>query len=180
MKATGIVRRIDDLGRVVIPKEIRRTHRIKEGDPLEIFTDREGEVIFKKYSPIGELAEFASTYAEALSKTIGHPVCITDKDRVISTSGIPKRELIDKKIAGELEELMEEKKTFLKRSNDNKNIYVCDDSTKYSVGAFAPIISEGDSIGSVIIFSEDGKTMTEIEEKSSETAAAFLGRQMDI
>jgi len=151
-----------------------------EGDPLEIFTDREGEVIFKKYSPIGELADFAGSYAEALSKTIGHPVCITDKDRVISISGAPKRELLDKKIASEIEELMEEKTTFLRKSKENKNIYICEDNNKYSVGAFAPIISEGDSIGSVIIFSEDGKTMTEIEEKSTETAAAFLGRQMDI
>jgi len=180
MKATGIVRRIDDLGRVVIPKEIRRTHRIKEGDPLEIYTDREGEVIFKKYSPIGELAEFASSYAEALSKTIGHPVCITDKDRVISLSGIPKKELLDKKVGSEIESLMEEKSSFLRKNHDSKNIYVSDDSDKYSVGAFAPIISEGDSIGSVIVVSEDGKTMTEIEEKTTATAAAFLGRQMDI
>ncbi len=180
MKATGIVRRIDDLGRVVIPKEIRRTHRIKEGDPLEIFTDREGEVIFKKYSPIGELADFAGSYADALSKTIGHPVCITDKDRVISISGVPKRELLDKKIASEIESLMEEKTTFVKKSKENKEIYICEDNNKYQVGALAPIISEGDSIGSVIIFSDDGKTMTEIEEKSTETAAAFLGKQMDI
>ena len=180
MKATGIVRRIDDLGRVVIPKEIRRTHRIKEGDPLEIFTDREGEVIFKKYSPIGELADFAGSYADALSKTIGHPVCITDKDRVISISGVPKRELLDKKIASEIESLMEEKTTFVKKGKENKEIYICEDNNKYQVGALAPIISEGDSIGSVIIFSDDGKTMTEIEEKSTETAAAFLGKQMDI
>ena len=180
MKATGIVRRIDDLGRVVIPKEIRRTHRIKEGDPLEIFTDREGEVIFKKYSPIGELADFAGTYADALSKTIGHPVCITDKDRIISISGAPKRELLDKKIGGEVEALMEEKTTFVRRRENSKDIFVCDDNDKYYVGALAPIISEGDPIGSVIIFTEGGKHMTEIEEKTSETAAAFLGKQMDI
>ena len=82
MKATGVVRRIDDLGRVVIPKEIRKTLRIKEGEPLEIFTDREGQVILKKYSPIGELSEFASGYAETLSKTTGHIACITDKDKM--------------------------------------------------------------------------------------------------
>ena len=79
LKATGVVRRIDDLGRVVIPKEIRKTLRIKEGDPLEIFTDKEGEVILKKYSPIGELSEFATGYAETLARTTGHIACITDK-----------------------------------------------------------------------------------------------------
>ena len=80
MKATGIVRRIDDLGRVVVPKEIRRTLRIREGDPLEIFTDREGEIILKKYSPIGELSLFAKQYAESLAQTTGHIVCIADRD----------------------------------------------------------------------------------------------------
>ena len=82
MKATGIVRRIDDLGRVVIPKEIRRTLRIKEGDPLEIFTDREGEVILKKYSQVGELGKFAAEFAESLAQTSGHGVCITDRDQI--------------------------------------------------------------------------------------------------
>ena len=87
MKATGIVRRIDDLGRVVIPKEIRRTLRIREGDPLEIFTDREGEIILKKYSPIGELAAFAGMYADSLAKEAGCLVCICDMDQVVAASG---------------------------------------------------------------------------------------------
>ena len=113
MKATGIVRRIDDLGRVVIPKEIRRTMRIREGDPLEIYTDREGEVIFKKYSPIGELGVFASQYAEILSKTSGHGICITDKDNVIAVSGASKKELMDKKISQDIEEIIEEKETYV-------------------------------------------------------------------
>ena len=95
MKATGIVRRIDDLGRVVIPKEIRRTLRIREGDPLEIFTDREGGVILKKYSPIGELSEFSKGYAESLQQTIGHMVLISDKDSIISISGAQKKEYVD-------------------------------------------------------------------------------------
>ena len=84
MKATGIVRRIDDLGRVVIPKEIRRTLRIRECDPLEIFTDRKGEIILKKYSPIGELSTFAKQYAESLAQTLGYLVCVTDMDQVIA------------------------------------------------------------------------------------------------
>ena len=86
MKATGIVRRIDDLGRVVIPKEIRRTLRIREGDPLEIFTDREGEIILKKYSPIGELGTLAKLYAESLAQTLSCTVCITDMDQVVAVS----------------------------------------------------------------------------------------------
>ena len=88
MKATGIVRRIDDLGRVVVPKEIRRTLRIREGDPLEIFTDREGEIILKKYSPIGELGQFAGQYAESLAKTSGCLACVTDRDHVIAAAGL--------------------------------------------------------------------------------------------
>ncbi len=100
MKATGIVRRIDDLGRVVIPKEIRRTMRIREGDPLEIFTDNDGEVIFKKYSPIGELSSFAGQYGEVLFKTGGYPVIICDRDHVISVAGVSKKELIERRVSG--------------------------------------------------------------------------------
>ena len=109
MKATGVVRRIDDLGRIVIPKEIRRTLRIKEGDPLEIFTDREGQVILKKYSPIGELSEFATGYAETLSKATGHIACITDKDSVIAVSGGSKKEFLEQSLSKELEKVMENK-----------------------------------------------------------------------
>ena len=112
MKATGIVRRIDDLGRVVIPKEIRRTMRIREGDPLEIFTERDGEVIFKKYSPIGELGEFAAGYAETLAKTSGIAVVITDKDSVIAVSGAPKKELVEKRISEDVEKMLEKKMVF--------------------------------------------------------------------
>ena len=112
MKATGVVRRIDDLGRVVIPKEIRKTLRIKEGDPLEIFTDKEGEVILKKYSPIGELSEFAAGYAETLAKTTGHIACITDKDTVIAVSGTSKKEFYEQGISEELEKIMDEKENY--------------------------------------------------------------------
>ena len=112
MKATGIVRRIDDLGRVVIPKEIRRTMRIREGDPLEIFTDREGEVIFKKYSPIGELNSFASQYAETLHKTCGMAVVICDRDAVIACAGLPRKDYLDKKLSSELEEIVEGRQGF--------------------------------------------------------------------
>ncbi len=179
MKATGIVRRIDDLGRVVIPKEIRRTLRIKEGAPLEIYTGKDGEVIFKKYSPVGELGDFAGDYAETLSKTSGHPICITDTDNVIAVSGVPKRELSDKKISADLERFMEEKTTFISRG-DKKQIPVIEGSEKYSAGVIAPIIAEGDTIGSVVFFShEEQPNMSEIEEKLAQSAAHFLGRHIE-
>ena len=106
MKATGIVRRIDDLGRVVVPKEIRRTLRIREGDPLEIFTDREGEIILKKYSPIGELSIFAKQYAEAMAQTTGLVAVIADRDQFIAVAGGGKKDLLAKAVSKELEELM--------------------------------------------------------------------------
>ena len=179
MKATGIVRRIDDLGRVVIPKEIRRTLRIREGAPLEIYTGKDGEVIFKKYSPVGELGDFAGDYAETLSKTSGYPICITDTDNVIAVSGVPKRELSDKKISADLEKFMEEKTTFISRG-DKKQVPVIEGSEKYSAGVIAPIIAEGDPIGSVVFFShEEQPKMSEIEEKLAQSAAHFLGRHME-
>ena len=121
MKATGIVRRIDDLGRVVIPKEIRRTMRIREGDPLEIYTDREGEVIFKKYSPIGELMDFAAEYAETLYKTCGIPVAVCDRDCVIACAGIPKKEYIEKKLSAEAEGIIEGRTLYVYNQQMNLN-----------------------------------------------------------
>lgn len=180
VKATGIVRRIDDLGRVVIPKEIRRTLRIREGAPLEIYTGKDGEVIFKKYSPVGELSEFAGDYAETLAKTSGFPICITDMDSVIAVSGVPKRELSDKKISQDIEKFMEEKTTFVCKGTENKIIPVIEGSEKYNAGIVAPIVSEGDTIGSVVFFSnEQMPKMSEIEEKLALSAAGFLGRHIE-
>lgn len=179
MKATGIVRRIDDLGRVVIPKEIRRTMRIREGDPLEIFTERDGEVIFKKYSPIGELGDFASDYAETLAKTSGKAAVITDKDNVIAVSGAPKRELAEKRISKSLEKLMEEKASFI-FSGDAEAIPVIDGiDDKYMAGVVYPIISEGDSIGTVVLLGESEGEMGEVQDKLAQSAAGFLGRHME-
>ena len=117
MKATGIVRRIDDLGRVVIPKEIRRTMRIREGDPLEIYTAVDGEVIFKKYSPMGEMSEFAADYADVLYRAIGEPVLISDRDRIVAAAGLGKREIIEKRISPELENLMESRENYVKSAD---------------------------------------------------------------
>ncbi|MCD8049228.1 MAG: stage V sporulation protein T [Clostridia bacterium] len=178
MKATGIVRRIDDLGRVVIPKEIRRTMRIREGDPLEIFTERDGEVIFKKYSPIGELGDFATDYADALAKTSGNAAIITDKDNIIAVSGAPKKELAEKRISKGLEKIMEEKTSFVLSGSENA-IPVVDGMDKYTAGVIYPIISEGDSIGSVVLLGDTPNEIGEVQEKLAQSAAGFLGRHME-
>lgn len=179
MKATGIVRRIDDLGRVVIPKEIRRTLRIREGDPLEIFTDREGEIILKKYSPIGELGTLARLYAESLSQTLGCTVCITDMDQVVSASGAGKKDLQDQFITRETEKLLQERGQLLANAGDSAYIRVTADMGAYLDEAVCPIISEGDVIGSVILLNRDEKKkFGELEQKVAQSAADFLGRQM--
>lgn len=184
MKATGVVRRIDDLGRIVIPKEIRKTLRIKEGDPLEIFTDREGQVILKKYSPIGELSEFAIGYAETLAKTTGHIACITDKDTVIAVSGTSKKEYLEQGISRDLERVMEDKEVYISKENNDISIPVTknsDNSKRNNSQVVYPIISDGDVIGTVILMSKDANTkMTEVEKKVVQSAASFLGAQMEI
>ena len=179
MKATGIVRRIDDLGRVVIPKEIRRTMRIREGDPLEIYTESDGTVIFKKYSPIGELGEFASQYAEALAKTVGIPACIADKDTVIAVSGVSKPELMDKKISDEVEKVMSQKNTFSVKPGSNA-IPVIEGNNNHMAGVASPIIYDGDSIGTVMFLTTQNKNeFGDVENKLAESAAAFLGKAIE-
>ncbi len=183
MKATGIVRRIDDLGRVVIPKEIRRTLRIREGDPLEIFTDREGEVILKKYSPIGELSDFAAQYADSLHKTSGHITCISDRDTIIAVSGAAKKEFLEKSLSSDVERIIEEKNTLVVKAPEEKTITILADENgekRYSSQVVSPIISEGDPIGAVMFLSTDPNVrMGEIEAKLAQTAAGFLGKQME-
>ncbi len=181
MKATGIVRRIDDLGRVVVPKEIRRTLRIREGDPLEIFTDRKGEIIFKKYSPIGELREFASSYAESMAKTSGALVCVTDCDHVIAASGKGKRDYEGKPISRQMAELIGERSRRFAAKNEQEFLKITlDDSREYVSQAIAPIVCQGDAIGAVVLCSlEQGKSSKETEEMLTLAAADFFGRQME-
>ena len=183
MKATGIVRRIDDLGRVVIPKEIRRTMRIKEGDPLEIFTDREGEVIFKKYSPIGEMQGFATDYADTLQKTSSSPIFICDRDAVIAVSGAPKRDYMDRRISRGLEEIIESRSLYV-RGNGREPVAVTNDGGAHYVNCAMPILSEGDIVGCVVSawqydVSTNGKIPDEIESKLVQTAGMFLGKHME-
>ncbi len=180
MKATGIVRRIDDLGRVVIPKEIRRTMRIREGDPLEIFTDRDGEVIFKKYSPIGELSGFANQYAETLYRTCNYPILICDRDTVVAFAGLPKKECAEKKISPELESLAENRALYVRERN-GKVVYALDGNEKLIVSCAMPVISEGDIIGVVMSVLPEGQDSvpSDVETKLIQTAAVFLGKQME-
>ena len=181
MKATGIVRRIDDLGRVVIPKEIRRTLRIREGDPLEIFTDREGESILKKYSPIGELGTFAKQYAESLAQVSGLMVCITDRDAVIAAAGGAKKDYMGKPVSQELEDAIQERENVQAAMGDRKYVRLIDEELEDCFAeTICPIICEGDAIGAVALFSRDPKTkMGEVEYKLALSAANFLGRQME-
>lgn len=184
MKATGVVRRIDDLGRVVIPKEIRKVHRIKEGDPLEIFTDKEGEIILKKYSPIGELTEFASTYADTISKTTGHITCITDKDTVIAVAGGSKKDFLEKGLSKELEEILENKEVFKSKENNEIAIPITKNEGReriYNGQVIYPIITDGDVVGSVILLSKQpNQKMGDVEDKVAQSAAGFLGTHLEI
>ncbi len=180
MKATGIVRRIDDLGRVVIPKEIRRTMRIREGDPLEIYTDKDGEVIFKKYSPVGELTQFSTQYAEALNRISGYPAVVTDKDTVVAVSGIPKKELMEKTISPELENILEDRMTYAYMEEDNNPLYLLEGNEKFFCNIVCPIIADAEAIGSIILLSaEEPKQLGEIEEKVTQTSASVLGKILE-
>ena len=181
MKATGIVRRIDDLGRVVIPKERRRTLRIREGTPLEIFTDREGEIILKKYSPIGELGAFAGQYAESLAQTTGLTVCVCDRDQVIAVSGGSRKELLGKNISRQLETVIEDRENILVDNKEYKYIQITDNDREDFTGeAVSPILCEGDAIGAVVILSREPKQLLgETEQKLAISAAGFLGKQME-
>lgn len=180
MKATGIVRRIDDLGRVVIPKEIRRTMRIREGDPLEIYTEKDGEVIFKKYSPMGDRTDSALALCETINKTVSRCVAIADRDSYISAAGVPRSDVTDRRISAELEKRMEARRLYQRR-DDEKPLPIIDGLDRYVIDVAAPILAEGDVLGCVVFFSDnDSPETTAVETKLAQTAAAFLGKQMEI
>lgn len=180
MKATGIVRRIDDLGRIVIPKEIRRTMRIREGDPLEIYTSPDGEVIFKKYSPVGEISSTASQYVDVLSKVGGLPAVICDRDHVIAVSGISKKEIIERRVSGSLEDLIEQRKSYVFRNGEQKRLNPIEGVDRYAI-ACSPILASGDVNGAVIMLSGDGGNDTATAEQSAlvQAAAMYFGKQME-
>ena len=179
MKATGIVRRIDDLGRVVIPKEIRRTMRIREGDPLEIYTSRDGEVIFKKYSLLGGVEDFAGQLCETMSRSTGWICAVTDRDTVIAVAGGGKRELMGKRISAELEQVMESRRIY-QYTGEGDPLTVCDGNEKLLTGVAAPILSEGDLLGLVLLISPAPMQPSgDTEYKLAQTIAAFLGKHME-
>ena len=179
MKATGIVRRIDDLGRVVIPKEIRRTMRIREGDPLEIFTDREGGVIFRKYSLMGGLSEFAGEFCDTLNRTTGEVAVITDRDSCIAVAGNARRELQDKRISQELERLMEGRQIY-RHQRGGERIPLCAEEGRHFVWTAAPILSEGDVLGCVLFTGSDESGVgDEADCKLVQSVAGFLGKHME-
>ena len=179
MKATGIVRRVDDLGRIVIPKEIRRTLRIREGDPLEIYTEKDGGVIFRKYSPMGDLQEFAAQMCDSIGSATGHIAAVTDRDSIIALHGAPKRELVDKPNSQELEKLMEQRKNYLYQPGEPK-IPTAEGLEKYHLGAASPILSQGDLMGCVLLLLGEGDdALQESDQGLVRAVAGFLGKQME-
>ena len=179
MKATGIVRRVDDLGRIVIPKEIRRTLRIREGDPLEIYTEKDGGVIFRKYSPMGDLQDFAAQMCEAIGTNTGHIAAVSDRDAIIALHGAPRRELMDKSNTEELGKLMEQRRNYRYESG-GKRIQAAEGADKYHLGVAAPILSQGDLMGCVMLLLTEGDApLAEPDQKLAQTVAEFLGKQME-
>ena len=178
MKATGIVRRIDDLGRVVIPKEIRRTMRIREGDPLEIYTTKDGEVIFKKYSLLGGLEDFAAQFCDTLSHSTEFTAAVTDRDAIIAVAGVGKRELLGKTISEPLERIMEDRQVWLWDSSEEQ-VAACEGLAVFTAAVAAPILCEGDVLGLVLFLTSDDRAAGETEYKLAQTVAAFLGKNME-
>lgn len=181
MKATGIVRRIDDLGRVVVPKEIRRVLHLREGDPIEIFTDKDGEIILKKYSPIGEMSAFAQQYVDSIAQSLECGVCVCDRDQIVAVAGIPKKELLGKSLHKELEEAIHERETIIAKKGEKQFIKILGNGeNEYHGQIVQTIISEGDAIGAVILLAKDkDRQIGEIEQKAAVIAANFIGRQME-
>ena len=179
MKATGIVRRVDDLGRIVIPKEIRRTLKIREGDPLEIYTENDGGVIFRKYSPMSDLQDFAAQICDSIGASTGRIAAVADRDSILALAGAPKRELMDKPNSPELDKLMEQR-THYRYNPGDPPVRATDNSDKYRLGVASPILSQGELMGCVMLLrGEDPVAFTEGDQKLAQTIAGFLGKQME-
>ncbi len=178
MKATGIVRRIDDLGRVVIPKEIRRTMRIREGDSLEIFTANDGEVIFKKYSPLDTAMQFVNQYADVLYKASSTGVVICDKDNVVAVAGLPKKELADRRISAQMENFMQKRKATTFDSASDK-MYPIENIDKHAI-CVAPVVVESDAVGAIALLANDNNQKADGElSRLCEMTAMLMAKQME-
>lgn len=183
MRATGIVRRIDDLGRIVVPKEIRRTLRIREGDPLEIYTDHDGEVVLKKYSPIGEIASIAKDYTDSLYRTLGHIALISDRDAIVAVTGASKKDSFEKALSSEADQVLRDRTVVLKNIMDGDRLLPLvpeDDVNQYTAQIICPIVSDAEVVGGLMLLSkESGVKMTAVDLKVAETACVIIGRQME-
>lgn len=178
MKATGVVRRIDDLGRVVIPKEIRRNLRIREGDSLEIYVDNAGDVILKKYSPVEDLSEFSQQYADALYMAIQKDIIICDRDLIVAATANFKKKYIQKKISDQIEKFMNNRTAKVER--DNVELEISEDKKEHHDYVVQPILSNGDCVGAVIVIGNDNnKEINDIDITSAKTAASFIGKYLE-
>lgn len=179
MRATGIIRRIDDLGRIVIPKEIRKTMHIRESDPLEIFTEKDGDIILKKYSPIGEMGNNAKQYAEAIAAQIPYTVCICDQDSVIAAAGPNAKKLLGKLLHEKAEEaLLERKNVLMNREQEDFFPFISDFPEVFQYVCLSTIIAESEAVGFVCIVSVEDE-LTETELKIAQIASGFLGKQLE-
>lgn len=168
----------DDLGRVVIPKEIRRTMRIREGDPLEIYTTRDGEVIFKKYSLIGGLEDFAAQFCDTLARNTDFTAAVTDRDGIVAVAGAGKRELLGKNLSPQLEQIMEQRSIYQYRSGQER-LPVSESAGQYAAAVAAPILCGGDVLGLVLFVSAEDRLPGEGEYKLAQAVAGFLGKHME-
>ena len=182
MKATGIVRRIDELGRVVIPKEIRRTLRIREGDPLELFTDRD-ELMLKKYSPIASVERFAEATAKSLNEQSGYLSAICDSDTVLSAYGSGKKAISGKTVSENISEVMKSRRSYLACRAEGGQIYpVAGDGEEenFSAQVIVPIVTNGDCLGAVILLStEEGVIMDNSAVKLARLTADIIANQFE-
>jgi AbrB family transcriptional regulator (stage V sporulation protein T) len=176
MKSIGIVRKIDELGRIVIPKEIRKTMQIQDGDSLEIFTDSQGDIVFKKYAPVSELSAFAQKYADILSKYIDLPMLVCDLERVVSVAGVSRNEYLNRRISLELKEYMQSGKDFIS-TGDSEFRPV--EGMKQPAAIMCPVIAFDSVVGAVVLLNENDKVPDSSEVTLVQVATTFLGKQME-
>lgn len=179
MRATGVVRRIDDLGRIVIPKEIRRTMRMREGDPLEIFTGQGGEIIFKKYSMMAELGEFSQNYADSLYRVSGLHCIVFDSDRVIAYTGSGKKDVVGSAASREIEELLHKRTSYFRQYASEKTVLPYAHSELRVVGA-TPVIASGDGVGVVALVSEGEEILNDAQKKLLVLTSTLLANHLEI
>lgn len=184
MRPTGIVRRIDELGRIVVPKELRRSLRIHEGDSVEIYVDPEGNIILKKYSPVGQIRIISSDMAEALAGASGEVALVCDKDVVVAAAGPGIPNLVERGIGRAVEKSMNERQVLMVHfsgGGDSSSIVERDnDGFAIISAAIAPIIAEGEAVGAVVVGTTSNTvTVGELEESLVVTAAGYMARQVE-